>query len=180
MIQIFTTSQHSSKKVIVNCDGHDLNCELIKRLAKDPDSLKLMATKVARSGNQDMNRWFEKCVSFFPDGILIAVEEALIHEINGDANFKLKFNRCSLRDLSELIAYFKDYGRDYLVFYLTEICFEDDMRRVREAYAANPKIAERFVSIIGKEQFRSCINRFLKAKQIVSFRREIDMLAPKK
>ena len=149
-------------------------------IANDPDNLKLMAAKVARSGNRDMNRWFEKCVSFFPDGILIAVEEALIHEIHGDPNFKLKFNRCSLRDLCELIAYFKDYGRDYLVFYLTEICFEDDMRRVREAYAANPKIAERFVSIIGKEQFRSCIKRFLNAKQIAGFRREIDTLAPKK
>jgi hypothetical protein len=54
------------------------------------------------------------------------------------------------------------------------------MRRVREAYATNPKIAERFVSIIGKERFRSCIKRFLNPKQIASFRAETDKLTPKK
>ena len=91
----------------------------------------------------------------------VAVEEALIHEIHANPNFKLKFSRCSLRDMSELIAYFKDYGRDYLVLYRTEICFEDDPRRVREAYATNRRMAERFVSIIGRDQFRSCVNRFL-------------------
>ena len=91
----------------------------------------------------------------------VAVEEALIHEIHANPNFKLKFSRCSLRDMSELIAYFKDYGRDYLVLYRTEICFEDDPRRVREAYATNRRMAERLVSIIGRDQFRSCVNRFL-------------------
>jgi len=157
-----------------------LKRRLAAHVARDPEALKLLAEKVARSGNRDMNRWFEKCISFFPDGTLLAGEEALIHEIHADPNFKLKFSRCSLRDMSELIAYFKDYGRDFLVLYLTEICVEDGMRRVREAYATNRKIADHFVSIIGKEQFRSCIKRFLNAKQVAGLRKEIDALAPKK
>ena len=58
--------------------------------------------------------------------------------------------------------------------------WEHPVQRISNEYHRNPKIAERFVSIIGKEQFHSCIKRFLNAKQIASFRKEIERLAPKK
>jgi hypothetical protein len=148
-------------------------------IAENPELRVELATKVAQCGFWTLIGWLQQFSFFCPREVMVEVEHAFIHESNNNQDFRHQYELCSLDHFCNLISYFSKFGCDYIVFYFKSLCFEDDMKLIRETYAADPKDVKRFVSLIGEKEFRSQVVRSLDKKQMASFRRQLDALAPR-
>ncbi len=155
-----------------------LLCAVCVAIDTDPARRAKHFETIAQSEFADMELWLTAVAKYFPMDVIA------VHNVESDfirfaesPRFDTIHNKDGLETYSYAIEGFFRFDCGRAIKILLNKCFEDVCRRIKEAQKENPQIVKNFVKLIGKNEFRSRVEKTLNRKQLTTFQRQMNAIA---
>jgi hypothetical protein len=133
--------------------------------------------KVAQSEFADLFSWLTDVANYFPlDFSAVGSVESYFVQFAAEPSFEMIHNKDGVETYSYAIEGFSKFDCDRAIKILLDRCFEDKCSRIREAHKANPTDVEKFADLIGKNEFRSQVEKSMNQKPLLTFQSQLNAI----